>query len=159
MLVLPNSACYQYEGNTYFSWTSCCSSVWWVVRIWSPIENKLKELFWVYVSNRITNWILEQSCSFVTGAPALQGLGYCRNSKVQSNFRSWWSRSSELGTCCTFSCNSGNKVHVCHFSVASYLTLTLKNAGMNTCSLNTASFLSARRDNQFCSGLRANDYE
>lgn len=55
-----------------------------------------------------------------------------------------------------FLCSS-NKVCICHSAVASCLDLNLRNAGMSTCSLNTASFLAARRDNQFCSTVRAND--
>lgn len=45
-------------------------------------------------------------------------------------------------------------MRICHFTVASYLDMTLRNAGMNTCCPNTASFLAARRENQFCSGGR-----
>lgn len=56
-----------------------------------------------------------------------------------------------------FLCSSANKVCICHFAVASCLDLNLRNAGMSTWSLNTASFFAARRDNQFCSAARAND--
>lgn len=55
-----------------------------------------------------------------------------------------------------FLCSSANNVCICHFAVALCLDLNLSNAGISTCSLNTASFLAARRDNQFCSAVRAN---
>lgn len=56
-----------------------------------------------------------------------------------------------------FLCSSANSVCICHFAVALCFNLNLRNAVMSTCSLNTASFLAARGDKQFCSAVGANN--